>query len=96
MYTITFRTCTLYLWSSRARCVRRDQDSTIDDNGVPQRVDITYVAVLDPGQIRMKPQIDPIQIERSNPNVDDVDDNLMRDSQLRRYTLITFSWGILS
>ena len=33
----------------RARCVRRDQHSTIDDNGVPQPVDITHVAVLDPG-----------------------------------------------
>ena len=35
----------------------------------------------------MKPRADPIQIWRSNPyvdDVDDVDDNLMRDSQLRR------------
>ena len=32
----------------------------------------------------MKPRADPIQIGMSKPYVDDVDDNLMRDSQLRR------------
>ena len=47
----------------------------------------------------MKPRADPIQIWRSNPyvdDVDDVDDNLMRDSQLRRLYSHHFCPGYLN